>query len=328
MIPGKQYFKDLKKFDGAFRQRAVSLGTSAAALKLDCLRCALLHGANAAQYLGFSMYRMSHGERGSYVTAGRTQKLEKLLNDAPLEEKWTIGDKMTFNRVYAAFVRRGWLYAPEATAEQLHAFLAEHERILIKPIHESKGKGIRLLDREALAAEGEEAFLARAQTEKLLLESFIRQHPALSAVNPSSVNTVRICTLRDRGGEVHIIGASLRAGGAKKIVDNLHADGVQYPVDVESGCVLRGGVKYDGEQNVLFHPSTGTKVIGLQIPNWDKVTETVKQAAALPEHLRYIGWDVAVTEEGCELIEANIDQGSNGMQQDGEGKYRTILRYV
>lgn len=161
----------------------------------------------------------------------------------------------------------------------------------------------------------------------MILEAFIQQHPTLSAVNPSSVNTVRICTARDRAGEVHVIGASLRGGGAGSVVDNLHADGVQYSVDPETGLIVRGGVKFNGERNVYFHPSTNAKMIGLQIPNWDKVLETVKQAGKIPPNLRYIGWDIAVTEKGCEIIEANILQGSNGMQQDGVGKYRIIMQY-
>lgn len=49
---------------------------------------------------------------------------------------------------------------------------------------------------------------------------------------------------------------------------------------------------------------------------------------AIPPHLRYIGWDVAITEEGCELIEANLAQGVNGMQQDGVGKHDIIRRNV
>ncbi len=328
MIPGKQYLKDLKNYRAVFERIAKEYRVPASALRLDCVRCALLHGANAAQYISFSMYRMNRRERLRFVTAGRSRKLEPLFNAAPAEEIRMIGDKMAFNRAFAQFVQRRWLYTPEADAQALHTFLNDCGDILVKPVDKTKGAGIRLLDRAEVEAAGEEAFLASAQADKLLLEERVRQHPALNAVNPSSVNTIRIATVRDRSGEVRVIGASLRGGGKGKIVDNLHAEGVQYPVDVESGCVMRGGVRYDGTQNVLFHPSTGEKVIGLQIPNWDKVIDTVKQAAMLPGHLRYIGWDVAVTEDGCELIEANLGQGSNGMQQDGVGKYPIIMRYL
>ena len=217
-------------------------------------------------------------------------------------------------------------YAPEATEEELLSFLSRHEKILLKPVQLTQGQGIRLLSTED-TAQGPEAFYRKAQQDKLLLEAFLIQHEELSAVNPSSVNTVRICTVRDRAGEVHVIGASLRGGGAGSVVDNLHADGVQYPIDVESGLIIRGGVKFNGERDVYYHPSTGLKMIGLQIPNWELILDTVKEAGKVLPHIRYVGWDVAVTADGCELIEANVRQGSNGMQQDGVGKYRLIMKY-
>jgi len=44
--------------------------------------------------------------------------------------------------------------------------------------------------------------------------------------------------------------------------------------------------------------------------------------------LRYLGWDVAITENGCELIEANSSQGCNGMQLDGVGKYPYLKQFI
>jgi len=69
-------------------------------------------------------------------------------------------------------------------------------------------------------------------------------------------------------------------------------------------------------------------MIGMQIPHWDKVVNMVMEAAKIPEDMRYIGWDIAITDEGCELIEGNRRQGCNGMQLDGIGKYNIIKKYV
>ena len=322
------YLKDLKAYGAFFRDTAKKYHISTAALYADCVACRLLHGARVSDYVGFSMFQMSGRERRSYVTVHRSNKLEKMFNAAPAEEKAKIGDKHLFNQVFAAFVQRDWLYAPDHTDEEIRSFLQRHDAIIVKPLNQSKGIGVRREETAALLQDNGAAFLKLARQEKLLLEELIRQHPVLSAVNPSSVNTIRVSSARDRAGEVHIIGASLRGGGKDSVVDNLHAEGVQYPIDVATGCILRGGVKYNGEKNVLFHPSTGTKMIGLQIPNWDKILTAVKEAGKLLPHMRYIGWDVAVTETGCDIIEANYLQGSNGMQQDGVGKYHIIKQYA
>ena len=101
-------------------------------------------------------------------------------------------------------------------------------------------------------------------------------------INPSSVNTIRVATARDSQGKVHILGASLRAGGKGNVVDNFHAGGEQYFIDVETGVVSHAGSTFAGEKGICFSPSTGKKMIGLEIPHCNTVVETVKAAAKNP----------------------------------------------
>ena len=296
-------------------------------VKMDALWCHVFYGAPVSQYIGFGMYKMNRFERNQYVTMSRSARLEPILNNAPREEKATIGDKQLFNKAYCKYIHRDWVYVPDSTDDEIRHFLSRIEVAIAKPTDGTRGHGVSKLDCGSALQEGQ-AFLDRARSQKLLIEEFVRQHHDLAAVNPSSLNTLRIATLRDKQGVVHVIGASLRAGGEGSVVDNLHAGGVQYPVDVQTGLIIRGGMTHDGKKEILFHPSTHTKMIGFRIPNWEQVIASVKEAAAIPPHLRYIGWDVAVTEDGCEFIEANIGQGANGMQQDGVGKYPVVKKYL
>ena len=62
----------------------------------------------------------------------------------------------------------------------------------------------------------------------------------------------------------------------------------------------------------------------------DKALELVKSAAKLVPEMRWIGWDVAITEDGAAIIEGN-NYPSFGLHQfyllnDGEeiGKYKKI----
>ena len=296
-------------------------------IRMDCFSCKVIYGINPSHYIAFQFYKLRGRERTRYVTARKSERIERAFNIAPRSEKDQIGKKALFNKTFAQFVQRDWLFVPDATEEEVDTFLKRHDKIIVKPNTLTQGEGVHLLSKEELE-NGVHAFYIRAVSEDYLLETFIKQHPILNTVNPSSVNTLRVCSVRDTKGKVHIVGASLRAGGAGSVVDNLHAEGVQYPVDPESGIIIRGGFKHNGERDIYFHSSTGFKMIGLQIPNWESVIETVKKAGTLLPNLRYIGWDIAVTEEGCEIIEANIQQGFNGMQQDGVGKYNVIMQYI
>ncbi len=65
---------------------------------------------------------------------------------------------------------------------------------------------------------------------------------------------------------------------------------------------------------MLFHPGSGTKVIGFEIPNWEKLKEFVIMLDRVIPKARLIAWDIAVLEDGFELIEANY-QGDPGLMQ-------------
>jgi hypothetical protein len=52
-------------------------------------------------------------------------------------------------------------------------------------------------------------------------------------------------------------------------------------------------------------------MLGFVVPNYDIAVDAVKRAAKVVPDVRYIGWDVAITPEGCELIEANHDADPN-----------------
>lgn len=323
----RNYKKEFTGFSEQIKSIAKQYHRPLLFVQMDTLWCRIAYGAPVSQYIGFGMYRMNRYERNRYITINRSTNLEPVLNRAPAEEKDILAKKQLFNRAYCKYIHRDWLYAPDSTDDEIRSFLSRNEVAVAKPTDGTRGNGVSKLDCGSALQEGQ-AFYDRARAQKLLLEEFVRQHPELSAVNPSSLNTLRIATLRDKQGIVHVIGASLRAGGAGSVVDNLHAGGVQYPVDVETGIIIRGGMTYDGKNDIIFHPSTHTKMIGFQIPNWEKIIASVKEASAIPPRLRYIGWDVAITEDGCEFIEANLSQGTNGMQQDGVGKYDIIKQYV
>ena len=47
--------------------------------------------------------------------------------------------------------------------------------------------------------------------------------------------------------------------------------------------------------------------MGFQVPFWSETLELVKAAALVNTDNRSIGWDVAITNDGPELIEGNHD---------------------
>lgn len=120
----------------------------------------------------------------------------------------------------------------------------------------------------------------------------------------NSVNTIRAHTIMDRNGEVHLLKMLLRVGVGDAVVDNYCSGGCVYEVDIESGHIISPSLAKSAEV-VFVHPGTDIFMLGYQIPNWEKVKAGVIQAQKMIPENRFTGWDVAITEDGIELIEGN-----------------------
>ena len=313
-----QYFKRFLLSLPALSKRS---GYSVAHLFMSYVVCYIFHGANSEEFCAQHLYEFDNTRRGQFLFIRETEKLSDRLNAGATEQELAaFDDKHLFNTVFCPFIRRDWLYMPEASIEDIQAFLSRHDSFLVKACVSTQGKGITKYSSADTSAE---ALLARYGGKSFLLEGFLRQHPDMAALNPSTVNTLRIQTVR-KGDKVLLVGGCVRCGGA----DAFHQGGVAYPLDMETGVVVCHGRKLTGE---FFrrHPSTGRFMPGFQVPFWEQVTETVKKAAVTVPHVGYVGWDVAVTPDGPELIEGNINYPDPiVVQLDDRGVRRLVRDFV
>ena len=289
----------------------------------DSMYCSFRHGASAENYLVLRFYELSERERGEYLTSGRSKTVDTALNrKATKEDKQNVGRKDLFNRAFSGLVRRDFLYAPDCSFEEFTAFLDRHEACIIKPVAGTMGKGIE----KRRCPEDRRAFYAHCREEKLLLEEVIRQHPALSEINPACINSVRINAARDAKGDVRLIGACLKCGGVGAVTDNFHSGGVAYPLDMETGRVSGPGRNNREIREYTRHPGTDFFMPGFALPFWAEVKELARQGMERAPSLGYVGWDIALTPDGPELIEGNFHwPGGNIIQFDRVGKYPLIL---
>ena len=145
---------------------------------------------------------------------------------------------------------------------------------------------------------------AESRGEPLLeLEEVITQHPAVAAIYPGSINTVRMVTIRGKSGKVYLVTAMFRIGNGK-FVDNFNSGGMVAPMDPVTGTVIDRAL--DKQKNLYEnHPATGTPIKGFTFPHWDRAVELVTQAAQVIPEVGYVGWDVCFTPDGPCLVEGN-----------------------
>ena len=196
---------------------------------LDALRCSVRHGASPENYFVLRFFELTERQRATYLTSGRSAALDRVLNrNASAAEKEALGSKARFLAAFAPFVRRAHVYAPEADFAAFNAFLDHNATFFLKPVGGTMGRGIER--RSTADIPDRAAFYADCRAQRLLLEAPIRQHPALEALSPGCVNSVRINAARDRSGHVRLIGACLKCGGKGAATDNFHSGGVAYPL--------------------------------------------------------------------------------------------------
>ncbi len=275
----------------------------------DMVRCGTRYGAGYKDYALCEFYLLTPAQRETYVTRGINNRLVQLLNKPEAYDK--VDNKAEFNALYAQFLRRDWLDFRDQDFERFAAFMEKHEEVVSKPLADACGRGVEKLKKADFPD-------IKAMYEHLLsldcglLEEVIVQHERLSHIYPCSVNTYRIVTVRTEG-QGHVIYAFIRIGNGGRFVDNLNAGGMTAPIDLETGCIQhvaydKDGIYYDR------HPMTGTEFVGYALPFWKESLEMCLAATAIVPELGYVGWDIAVSHSGPQLIEGNYFPGHDILQ--------------
>ena len=276
-------------------------GMSRLALLRDMRRCAVNYGAGYMDYDLFEMYNLTPEQRDTYITRGRNNELVCRYNDPAYFHYFT--DKGEFNTRFAEYIHREWIYFQDAPKEQVLDFMKRHPQFIAKPLGGCCGRGIEKVNLENYDSPEAAYDALMALNIPFELEELIIQHPAVSAIYPEAINTVRTVTI-NKDGEVHVICAYFRIGNNGKHVDNFNSGGMVAPVDEVTGIVKDRAI--DKQKNLYeVHPYTGTPIKGFQFPDWDKALAMVRKAATEVPQMGYIGWDVAFSVNGPLLIEGN-----------------------
>ena len=110
-----------------------------------------------------------------------------------------------------------------------------------------------------------------------------------------------------------VLCSTLRAGRAGRQVDNSAQDGVVIGLDAVAGG-MRETASTEMDETFAAHPDTGFAFAGYRIPGWDEVVGfAVESAAKLPQ-FTYLGWDIAVADDGPLAIETNLGFGLDHYQ--------------
>ncbi|MCQ2312933.1 MAG: hypothetical protein MJZ84_05740 [Paludibacteraceae bacterium] len=285
------------------------------------------YGTIDEDYMSLGFYALSDKERKKYVTT-RYLFAEEFKNKFYSNKDFDlIMNKSEFNKVFAKFLQRQWLYTGEATSEQIINFLTENDTVIIKPVSSCCGEGVKILRNNICSREGSDWLIEQKKKgEYFMVEQILTNHPIIKELNPTSLQTMRVETCIDAEGGFHLLNCCLMIGAPRSIVSNCHGGGTMWHVNLETGIVDSDG--YNPEGWIIKKLKNGKNVKGLKIPHFEKLHPLLNEVAFVAPGARYIGWDVAILENGLAIIEGNPQPGLCTQRVDGIPKKELLETYA
>ncbi len=283
--------------------------------------CLIKYGARPIDYYRFEFYLKNRFARNRYLTFYRYMRLTKKL---AIHSSGISADKVAEYKTYSDFIHRPWFKASKTTTKkEILTFIANNKRVIAKPNKGEQGHGVMLFDYTDDNSSSIEQLMQLLKTEDFVVEGAVINCDKLKELNPSSLNTLRVVTMIDSRNNPHIIGGWLRVGAPGKVVDNWGGGGVGYNVDMQTGIIDRPG--RDKLNNAyLHHPGSNIAMPGFVVPEIDKIRQIVTKLAMVRPDARYVGWDLAISPTGIELIEMNFPPGHDMMQSFNTPVYHKI----
>jgi len=196
------------------------------------------------------------------------------------------------------------------------------EKIFVKPVSGCGGAGIQVLKKESEGYCVDGNMFDEIELLKLsgdyVFESKIDQSEYLNEVYPHSVNTLRAVTARMSDGSISLVAVTLRMGAAGRQVDNSAQGGLLIGLNLETGVPFKEYAGYEyGCEKIFKHPDTGFEFKNLEILDWPEIKASIVEFAQKMVLYNLVGWDIALTDDGPVVIEANtkfgIDHSQSGV---------------
>lgn len=270
----------------------------------DVLQSSLKYNISILDYFYFRFFEKDTADRASYAGTGFMYEYQLKMN--PPSKRKILENKILFNQAYQQFIRRmafsaEALKADEKLVEKLLANLSG--KLVLKGATGQVGAEVKVVKTGDFTPDSLIYFMQANHFD--LAEEFVLQHPSLKRLSDSGLNTIRIFSQLNQNNEVIWLGARLRIT-VNSEVDNMAAGNLAAPIDITTGRVSGPAVYSDiTKREAENHPITRAAIVGFQVPFWQETLQMVRKAAELYPENRSIGWDVAISSKGPELIEGN-----------------------
>ena len=267
----------------------------------DMIKCKKIYGCSYEEYYYYRFDTLNEMERNTYITKEKNKLLEEAWNEYVDPSFWE--RKTMLYQHFKNDIKRDYLLLTGDNLKEFTKFSKKNPVFIAKTDMRNEPHQIRrvVLNEHMKPEKVYESLLEKNLN---LLETELTQNIKLKELYPKSLNTIQFITVKNKG-KVHITNAVLKIGNGS-IVNNLYYGGMVAKIDLKTGIVTTPGLDYR-DHCYEKHPSTKTKIIDFEIPDFGKLKQYVLNLALKIKNANYVAWDIAITEKGPVLMDASID---------------------
>lgn len=274
-------------------------GKSKIYLFFDIINCALRYQSGYVDYLLFEMWRLNKDERKTVLTRGKNNVFVKYYNNPSYNHIFL--NKNEFNEKFKKYLNREYIILNGNNKDEFNKFLKGKKVIFCKPTSGTHGDS---MEKIVISEFKGDLYDYLYNKNLILVEEVVIQCEEMNKLYPYAINTVRIITVHKYDGEVLVVAAYQRIGNHGYIVDNYNGGGMVVPINEKTGIIEYPAV--DKRKQIYYkHPMTDTPIVGFKVPKFSSAVNLAKKTAKVIDEIRYVGWDIAITDKGPVIIEGN-----------------------
>lgn len=268
---------------------------------------------------------------GSVTAALNSSTWDMIEEDKLMTYSVLSGMSLPIPKIYAVYHHRGRHYGGVPTLRtpmEVAAFIRHGMPypFFAKPVQGSFGRGglavvshdpvsdtVLLANGKSVTVEAFVQGLERIEGRRpmelgYIFQEYLTPHPLLADAC-ANISSIRLLVLLHDEGP-RIFRAIWKVPRRGNMTDNFHhgtSGNMLAWIDATTGTVQRvvAGVGLN-QKEVLVHPDTGRTLVGLALPDWQKLLELGLTASATFPLLRLLHFDIALSDRGPVLLEINV----------------------
>ena len=184
--------------------------------------------------------------------------------------------------------------------------VSSHQSIGSVAIDGIEDDAVRCGDGTSIAIDEFVRFVTEAFADGYLFQARVSPHVDIARICGNRVATARIVTTCV-AGEADAMRAVFKLPVGDSMADNFWRGGnIVADIDMETGRLGRAvsGTGLD-QVETTHHPDTDATITGTELPMWQEARDLALNAQGLLNQVPLIGWDIAISNAGPLIIEAN-----------------------